>query len=158
MPHQVVSCWFVNSNKVRTSSARSRVMNFGPMCFPLPYTYTGKVLVALKMNNIKRDIFTDYTTKPDAEKKYWFLQRCSIRLLYFHGKIQNKPTINLWIKEWTALFVALMSWNIPKLNKEVPFSISLDAIRWTPRVTVSNMLQLWELKFMWRYILTFRTK
>ena len=106
--------------------------------------------------SFKGDIVSYYTVlhrkkMTSAKMQHW------ITLLA--GKMMQKiPTINLWIKKWTAVFVALMSGNIPKLNKEVPVSITLDAIRWTPWTTVSNMLQKWEIMLVWEYILKIKTK
>lgn len=50
-------------------------------------------------------------------------------------------TIDMWIKKRTAIFVSLMSWHIPKFNKEIPFRITFDVIRRATGTSISGVLQ-----------------
>lgn len=57
-----------------------------------------------------------------------------------HINIDFLPTINLWIEERSAVFVSVMSWHIPELDKKIPFSIPINATRRASRVSISYML------------------
>lgn len=50
-------------------------------------------------------------------------------------------TIDLCIEKWPAILVTFMSWDIPKLNKEIPFCITFYTIWRAPRTSISYVLE-----------------
>lgn len=46
----------------------------------------------------------------------------------------------MWIEKRPTIFVSLMSWNIPKFNKEIPLCIAFIAVGRATRTSICEML------------------